>query len=142
MLARERPAVGPIPDTGTLRTITAFFAQCAIVGVGGPPRYEEQPPPFGCLLGCTGSSVITAFFAQCAIVGLGGPPRYEEQPPPFGCLLGCTGSSVTDILCQRSDAFPGQRQGRCYYFVHFCDRHHSASAPAALVSFRLIVAQT
>jgi hypothetical protein len=47
MLARERPAVGPVPDTGTLRTITAFFARCAIVGLGGPLRYEEQPLPFG-----------------------------------------------------------------------------------------------
>src|SRR5438445_6822905 len=45
MLARERPAVWPIPDIGTVRTITAFFARCAIVGFGGPPRYEEQPLP-------------------------------------------------------------------------------------------------
>jgi hypothetical protein len=29
MLARERPAVGAIPDTGTVRTITAFFARYA-----------------------------------------------------------------------------------------------------------------
>jgi hypothetical protein len=29
--------------TTVVTTITAFFARCAIVGLGGPPRYEEQP---------------------------------------------------------------------------------------------------
>jgi hypothetical protein len=45
MLARERPAVGSIPDSGTLRTITAFFARCAPSSALEARRYvwHEEP---------------------------------------------------------------------------------------------------
>jgi len=43
MLARERPAVGPIPDNGTCEPSPPFLRGVRIVGLGGPPQYEEHP---------------------------------------------------------------------------------------------------